>query len=102
LSGAFIKEFVESKLCGKVDLYLSGHDHDREWFEADCEGTQFIVSGAGAKLRDFDEAQPTVYADDQTAGFFWFEINDRDLRVQAWDRNGVMNHEGGWSKAVED
>ncbi len=102
LAGVNVKSFVEDKLCGRVDLYLSGHDHDRQWHETRCEGTRFIVSGAGAKLRDFDEAQPTVYADDQTEGFFWFEIDDDTLRAQAWDRAGQMNHEGGWTRMGVD
>jgi tartrate-resistant acid phosphatase type 5 len=98
ISGIRLKDRFESTVCGAADLYLCGHDHDREWLEQTCDGTQFIVTGAGAKLRDFDDAQPTHWADDQTEGFTWFEIDDDRLTLQFWDRTGVMNYEGGWDR----
>ena len=82
----------------QIDLYLCGHDHDRQWHETQCDGTQFIVSGAGAKLRSFRFEQPVHWADDTTEGFAWFEIDGETLTVQFWDRYGVMNYEGGWTR----
>lgn len=98
ISGIRLKERFESTVCGAADLYLCGHDHDREWLEETCQGTQFIVSGAGAKLRPFEDTQPTHWGDDQTEGFTWFEIDDDRLTLQFWDRLGVMNYEGGWDR----
>jgi len=98
ISGQVLKDTFDERLCGTLDLYLSGHDHDREWLEETCDGTQLIVSGAGSKLRPFDEAQPAHWGDDVDEGFLWVEIDDQTLTLQFWDRYGVMNYEGGWTR----
>lgn len=98
VSGQLLKERFDESVCGSVDLYVCGHDHDRQFHETTCDGTRFIVSGAGAKLRDFRNDQPTHFEDDQTPGFTWFEIDDDLLTVQFWDRTGAMNYEGGWTR----
>ncbi len=100
-SGIGLKETFDAKLCGKLDLYLCGHDHDREWLVETCAGTELIVSGAGAKLRDFENDQGQHWGDDTTEGFVWIEIDDSDLVLQFWDKLGVMNYEGGFSRAAE-
>jgi hypothetical protein len=100
-SGIGLKETFDAKLCGKLDLYLCGHDHDREWLVETCAGTELIVSGAGAKLRDFENDQGQHWGDDTTEGFVWIEIDDSDLVLQFWDKLGVMNYEGGFSRVAE-
>ena len=98
ISGSLVKERIESTVCGAADLYVCGHDHDREWLEERCDGTRFIVSGAGSKLRPFEDTQPVHWGDADTEGFTWFEIDDDDLTLQFWDRTGAMNYEGGWTR----
>ena len=98
-SGIGLKNLFDERLCGELDLYLCGHDHDREWLVETCGGTQLIVSGAGAKLREFENDQPVHWGDDTTEGFVWFEVDDQDLRFQFWDKNGVMNYEGAFSRS---
>ncbi len=98
ISGIRLKERFEATVCGAADLYVCGHDHDREWLEQRCDGTRFIVSGAGSKLREFDDAQPVHFGDATTEGFAWFQIDDDELTVQFWDRTGAMNYEGGWTR----
>ncbi|MBN94584.1 MAG: hypothetical protein CL928_11005 [Deltaproteobacteria bacterium] len=98
ISGIALKELFDEHLCGRVDLYLCGHDHHREWLEETCQGTQFMVSGAGAKLRDFVNDQDVHWGDDTTEGFAWFEVEGNSLTVQWWDMFGEMNYEGGWMK----
>ena len=98
LSGIRLKERFEETVCGSVDLYLCGHDHDREWLEQTCDGTQLVVTGAGSKLRPLEDTQPAHWGDDQTEGFTWFEIDDDRLTLQFWDRTGAMNYEGGWDR----
>ena len=92
-NGATIKEFMDDNLCGQVDLYLCGHDHNRQWLEPVC-GTNFIVTGAAAKTTDFrHDGNNTLFADDQTEGFVWIEIIDNTLRGQVWNKDGVMEFE---------
>ncbi|MGH7823026.1 MAG: metallophosphoesterase [Candidatus Binatia bacterium] len=102
VSGPYVKAFYERHVCGKVDLLIVGHDHDLQWLEpvASCGGTEFIVSGAGAKTRAFEccESPPcldrdffrecnvvredengTPLAVDEELGFFWLEIDGGQL-----------------------
>jgi len=93
-SGVEIQEFIDGQICGNVDLYLSGHDHSRQWLTETCNGTAFMVSGAGAKTTDFEGSNATYWQDDTTEGFTWFEIIGNTMTVQWWDKNGVMNYDG--------
>ncbi|MEC7983612.1 MAG: metallophosphoesterase, partial [Myxococcota bacterium] len=34
--GHGVKDFMDLYICGQVDLYLSGHDHNRQWLEPTC------------------------------------------------------------------
>ncbi|MDP2305082.1 MAG: metallophosphoesterase [Pseudomonadota bacterium] len=78
--------FFEENLCGKVDVYLCGHDHDLQWLEPTC-GTEFIVSGAAAKLRDVSGSNPTFY-ENSHLGFMWVEIIGRTFTGVFYDENG--------------
>lgn len=75
VNGAGVAEWFESSVCGRADLYLSGHDHNLQWQPPEC-GVELVVSGAGAKVtalerRDGDRA---LFSTDQTAGFVWVEL----------------------------
>jgi hypothetical protein len=98
VSGGSIETFLEENVCGRVDLYLCGHDHSRQWLADTCEGTHLMVSGAGSKTTGLDGDNPVSWQDETTEGFVWIEIAGRTLRAQWWDKNGVMNYEGSWSK----
>jgi len=92
--GTDIKNFMEDNVCGQADLYLCGHDHNRQWHETTCNGTVLMVSGAGAKTTDFEHDQPTYFEDDTLEGFVWIEIIGDEMTVQWWNKNGVMEYEG--------
>ncbi|MGH7856727.1 MAG: metallophosphoesterase [Candidatus Binatia bacterium] len=102
VSGPYVKAFYEQFVCGKVDLLITGHDHDLQWLApvAACGGTEFVVSGAAAKTRSFEccEAPPCLDRDffrecnavregesgvplaaGDELGFFWFEIDGNRL-----------------------
>ncbi len=77
-----LKDFFEQHVCGEIDLYLAGHDHNRQWLGETC-GTHFVVSGAGAKVRGpRNDANRPVYADFEQPGFLWVQIDDGTL--EAW------------------
>ena len=72
-NGATVKDFMDENLCGKVDLYLCGHDHNRQWLEPTC-GTEFIVTGAAAKTTGLQgRGNPVYFEDDTIEGFVWIE-----------------------------
>jgi hypothetical protein len=92
VSGDSVKDFFDAQICGKVDLYISGHDHNRQWLNPTC-GTEFIVSGAAAKNTDLEgRGTPTFWEDDTTTGFLWVELRDNTLTGEFYNRDGVLEY----------
>lgn len=93
VTGDGVKESLDDIVCGRVDLYFAGHDHNRQWHSplAACPGTTFVVSGAGAKLTEFRGDHPALFQDDQKAGFFWVHLKGKELNVEAIDEDGAVN-----------
>lgn len=92
-NGAKLKEFLDARVCGQVDLYLSGHDHNRQWLEPQC-GTQFAVSGAAAKLTPLEHrGVPTAFEDDSKAGFLWVELAGDTLTAAFYDEQAQLDHQ---------
>lgn len=91
VSGTQIKEFMNAQICGKVDLYISGHDHNRQWLSPTC-GTEFIVSGAASKTTDLaGRGTPTLFEDDGQEGFLWVELKDNTLTGEFYTKTGVLD-----------
>jgi len=86
--GQHIEELFDASVCGRFDLYLAGHDHNRQWLEPVC-GTRFAVSGAGAKTTPFRGSfrNPSLFQDDQEEGFLWLEIADDLATARFFDRD---------------
>lgn len=94
LGGANVKSFVAEHVCGKFHLYISGHDHSRQWLLRTC-GTEFLISGAGAKLTELPrrDNNPSHFEEVATEGFLWVEIVDDTLTGAFYDRNAVNQFE---------
>lgn len=94
VSGGHIESFFEEHVCGKATVYFSGHDHTRQWLLPQC-GTEFIVSGAGAKTTDLEhrDDNPVYYEDDREPGFAWMEILDDRMTVAFYDFEGALDFE---------
>jgi len=92
LFGQVWKDFLKDHVCDRVDLIITGHDHDLQFIKPQdkCGKTQHIVSGAGGKTREFTDPDrnATYWQKDGTYGFFWLEMKDNQLTVQAWTVNG--------------
>ena len=85
-----VKEFMDDQICGKVDVYFSGHDHNRQWLEPTC-GTEFIVSGAAAKHSDLvGRGSPTLFEDDTDNGFMWVELRDNVMVGEIYNQAGEL------------
>ena len=92
VSGETVKDFFDDHICGKVDIYISGHDHNRQWLNPTC-GTEFIVSGAASKTTDLEgRGTPTFWEDDTTEGFLWVELRDNVMVGEFYDRNGTFEY----------
>ena len=81
-------DFMKETVCDKVDVFISGHDHDLQYLKANkhCGDTEFIVSGAGAKTRSFAKADrnPSYWQQDSTKGFFRLEFEGNQLTIEAY------------------
>jgi hypothetical protein len=96
VSGNYVKSFFETYICGNVDVSFSGHDHNRQWINepTKCQGTELIVSGAGAKVKDFSSSLNTVhFGDATTPGFMWVRVDGNRLTGRFYDKNGTMQFE---------
>ena len=86
--GRGVEDFFDEHLCQKVDVYLSGHDHNRQWLDPYCN-VELIVTGSAAKLTPLrGRGNGTRFEDDDTAGFVWIELDQNCL-------TGVMVDEEG-------
>ena len=94
IGGATVQEFFESEVCGRAHVYLCGHDHDRQWLLSQC-GTEFLVSGAGAKLTELPrrDENPTHWDNNEIEGFLWVEIIDDTFTGVFYDRDGNAQFE---------
>ena len=85
--GEGIKNFAESVWCGKVDIYLAGHDHNRQWLDVTCDGTSLVVSGAGATATPLPGSNPVLFQSD-TLGILYVSINGKTLTAEFINENG--------------
>jgi tartrate-resistant acid phosphatase type 5 len=94
INGEQVKSFLDDFVCGQAQVYISGHDHNRQAFDPVC-GTYFFVSGASSKTSDFvfRDDNPTQWGDDTREGFLWMEIDGVDMTVAFYDLDGNLDHE---------
>lgn len=101
LLGIVWKNFLEQNVCDKVDLLITGHDHDLQYLQPinSCGKTEFIVSGGGAKSRSFvdPDRNATYWQQDDTKGFFWVELKEGQMKIQSW----TVDSNGAYVKAYE-
>ena len=103
MNGGNVRDFFDEVVCGTVDIYFAGHDHNRQWLnepDALC-GTELIVSGAGAKLKDFEDRGNDVHwQDDTREGFLYVVIEGEALHGQFIDKDGVVDFERSLDKSA--
>jgi tartrate-resistant acid phosphatase type 5 len=99
LHGKIYQDFIEEEVCNRVDVIITGHDHDMQWLQPveSCGKTFHMVSGAGAKTRSFSDMDrnPSYFQADETLGFFYIEIEGAEFRGTAY----VLNNDGEYSIA---
>ncbi len=89
-NGEYIEDFVKDHICGKYDFYLAGHDHSRQDLVSKC-GTEFIVSGAGAKTTEIKGNNPNHFQSDKE-GFLLMEATESTMKIQFYDKDGNLDH----------
>lgn len=110
LVGGGFRRWVDEVLCNRVDFYLSGHDHNRQWMNSvpltpnlpegmgvsPCN-THFAVSGAGAKTKDLvGRGNDTAFEDATKEGFLFMEFTREQVYVEFCDDAGNVD----WSTTI--
>ncbi len=93
-NGAGVKRFVEERVCGRADFYITGHDHNIQLLQDTCTRpgsnlhTQLMLSGGAAATTPLKGSNPTWY---QTAdlGFVYVVITGNVMTSTVYDANGV-------------
>lgn len=83
VSGGSIKRFMEKEICGKVDFYFAGHDHNMQLLKQKC-GTHFLVHGAGAKTKKAGDTKrnPVWFQNFNDTGFTFIHIKGRQMTIE--------------------
>jgi len=90
-NGAGVKAFAEEVYCGRVDLYLAGHDHSRQWLTDTCNGTSLVVSGAGATGTKLEGKNSVLYQSNEL-GFLYVVIDGKKLTAEWVHMSGTINY----------
>ncbi|EAT12643.1 acid phosphatase [Bermanella marisrubri] len=88
LLGIVWHNFLEQSVCDNVDLIITGHDHDLQYLKPrkNCGKTEFIISGAGAKTREFrdENRNESYWQQDNIKGFFRLDFIGNKLTIEAY------------------
>ncbi len=87
-NGEGVKDFLEATVCGKADVYLSGHDHSQQWLTPRCGSTELIVSGAGSSPTTLP-GKNASYFQSLRLGFLWVELRERTFTGIFYDETGA-------------
>ncbi|HRH00278.1 MAG TPA: metallophosphoesterase, partial [Polyangiaceae bacterium] len=88
-SGDGVKSYLEGEICGKVDLYLAGHDHSLQWLSERCSGTELIVSGTGSGPTSLPGTNPAHFQSLEL-GFVYVVVEGRALTAAFIDTRGAV------------
>jgi len=92
-TGRTVKEFVEAHVCGKFDVYFSGHDHSLQDLgrPAGC-ATDFVVSGAGGSHTEVVTTRNPYQFQAAQEGFVIVEATRTKLVMTFHDDAGAVLH----------
>jgi tartrate-resistant acid phosphatase type 5 len=85
--GEGVKDFLEETVCGEADLYLSAHDHSRQWLTETCRGTELVVSGAGATTTSLPGGNSARFQA-ISRGFVYIRVEGATLTAEFVDDTG--------------
>ena len=97
MNGQGVKTYLDEVICGKVDLYLSGHDHSQQWLNESCMGTELAVSGAGAKATELKGKNAALFESTEL-GFLYIVIEGKRLTAEFVDETGKVEFTHGLTK----
>lgn len=88
LSAAQIK--LLDSFCGQADIYLSGHEHNKQHLQTGCL-PDYLVVGTGAGYRAGASGPGTRFYK-PTFGFAWFEVSPTRLHFELYNNQGQQEY----------
>jgi len=83
-----IHKFLKNHIVGNFDFYLAGHDHQLS-VEKPIAGTEFIISGAGAKVRPVKKQKATYSLSDLGFITLTYKDNSTIFEIKRVDQSGI-------------
>ncbi len=105
--GKHFKKMTEENICGNADAMIVGHTHALQWLKEkeSCPGTFHIVSGAGAKTKNFvtkNNLNDSYWQQDEILGFFYVEIQGDEFRGTAYTVDPVSGeHQVAYTRTMQ-
>ncbi len=87
--------------CGKVDVALSGHDHNFSHLQGvwkKCPITQLIVGTGGREIRTVNQKDPRVISTGSFYGFGWVSVTEKVFTFRMIRTDGTVFYEATWEK----
>ena len=89
-AGTDVKALLDEAVCGKADVYLSGHDHSLQWLDGTCAGTELAVSGGGAEATPVTARNPARFQQG-ALGFLYVAADATSLKAKfICDRGQIL------------
>jgi len=70
--------------AGGVDLYLMGHDHDKQLIDRPEDDVTYMVNGAASRLRDVTQGEYSLFAE-STLGFTSYTVTKTQLSIDFYN-----------------
>jgi len=88
----FLGKVLDNALCNRADMYIAGHDHNKEHLKKVCGVEYLVVGSGGGSLRPVRQASNSLFAK-SSYGFSWFEVDKNSLHFQFIDTDGKVEYE---------
>lgn len=88
-------------ICDRIDLVLSGHDHNFGHLRSDADGClieQLVVGTGGQQVREVDQNDPRVLSSASMYGFGWLQVSQNQILFRMIDTAGQTFYETTFTK----
>lgn len=89
-TATMISDVLPLLKAGDVDMYIAGHDHDKQVIDHPDDGILHVVSGAGSKLRAVTAGDNSLFAESDY-GFVQVSIVKEQLWLRFYDEEGNVD-----------
>lgn len=86
-----VAPFLQPILKQGADLYLAGHDHDKQVIQKGSPHPLYVVSGAAAKVRPTQMGDGTLFAV-STLGFGYLVVHGDSMQISFIDERGNVEY----------